>query len=393
MNSAHSAIGRVYLDWNASAPLRPEAKAAMIAAMDLAGNASSVHAEGRRARAIVERAREQVAVLVGADPANVVFTSSASEAANHALTPDWIRDAAPAGFGGAYVCALEHPCVMAGGRFDPDRVIRVPVTADGLIDLDALRALLDAHDPKLGPPLVALMLANNETGIIQPVAAASAITKSHGGLLVCDAVQAAGRVPITVDEIGADAVLLSGHKIGGPKGAGALVLASEAARPAPLIRGGGQERRLRAGTENVAAIAGFGVAAETARQEIVASERIATARDQLEAVALANCPAATVVGRQMPRLPNTSLLAVPGASAETMVMRFDLAGIAVSAGAACSSGKVGRSHVLEAMGLTRSLADGAIRVSLGQATTPEHIQRFLEAWSEITRAHGARHAA
>ena len=391
---------RTYLDWNATAPLRPEARVAILAALDEHGNPSSVHAEGRKARAITERARYQIAALAGAEPHNVIFTSGATEAANQALVPRWSGGTACA----LYAGALEHPCVLAGGRFQTDSVITVAATKHGVIDIDRLKHHLGRHDLALGRPLVALMLANNETGVVQPVAEAAALVHDVGGLLICDAVQAAGRIPVDLRALGADAILLSAHKLGGPKGVGALVLADEAVAPAPLMSGGGQERRQRAGTENVAGIAGFGAAAEAALAELARMPAVARLRDRLErglAAIAATAPWQRPDGgrlpldvlSQAPRLPNTTLATLPGATAETLVIQLDLAGIAVSAGAACSSGKLTRSHVLNAMGIEPEIAAGTIRVSLGATNTDDDIDRFLAAWSEIAARHGARKAA
>ena len=372
---------RVYLDWNATAPLRPEARAATLAAMDFVGNPSSVHAEGRAARAIVETARRQVARLVGAEPQNVIFTSGATEAAAMALTPDWMGDGIPRPAGRLYVSAIEHPCVLAGGRFPKDRITRLDVTRAGAIDLSRLEAALLAHDKSSGRPLVALMGANNETGILQPLNQALKIVRRAGGLLVSDAVQLAGRLNIEIGEM-ADAILLSAHKLGGPKGIGALVLANESVSPAPLLTGGGQERRHRAGTENVPAIAGFGAAAAAAEPGASSYADMLTLRDRLEDGLSGR---ATVIGKGSFRLSNTSLIAPKGASAETLVMQLDLEGIAVSAGAACSSGKVAPSHVLAAMGVPPDVARAAIRVSFGPTTTEADIDALLAALADVAR--------
>ena len=391
---------RVYLDWNATAPLRPEARAAMLHALEEIGNPSSIHAEGRRARAIVETAREQVARLVGAEPHDVVFTSGATEAAMHALTPEWSGGAA---FGRLNVSAIEHPCVLAGGRFAAEAVTRVPVTGAGTIDLTQLKQLLTQQ----ARPLVALMAANNETGVVQPVAEAAGLAHAAGGLLVCDAVQAAGRLRIDIRELATDALLLSAHKLGGPKGVGALVLADDRVAPAPLLRGGGQEQRQRAGTENVAGIAGFGAAAKVARQELVNAPRLSALRDRLETAVkrITNAPQSVANDTQSvfpvtladkvvnARLANTTLLTMPGVSAQMLLMQLDLAGFSVSAGAACSSGKLSRSHVLVAMGVAPEIADGAIRVSIGTTTTTDDIDRFAAAWEQIFAARMKREAA
>ncbi len=368
-------IARAYLDYNATAPLRPEARVAVMAAMDWVGNPSSIHAEGRAARAIDEDARRAVAELAGVAPRCVVFTSGGTEAANLALTPA-IGEAGRQPLARLIVGAGEHPCVLLGHRFAPERTTIAPLGADGRIDLGALSALIASGDGR--PPMLALQGANNETGVIQPVAEAAALVHAAGGLLVCDGVQLTGRAGVAIGALGADFLILSAHKFGGPKGAGALV----AARPelhvfAPLLRGGGQERGARAGTENVAAIAGFGAAARLAganwAQESV---RLAALRDALAERVRERASDAVIFGAAAPCLSNTLCFAVPGVAAATLVIALDLAGIAVSAGSACSSGKVTRSHVLDAMGVEPKLAAGAIRVSLGWASRESDIARF-----------------
>jgi cysteine desulfurase len=369
---------RSYLDYNATAPLRPEAREAMVAALATHGNPSSVHAEGRAARALIESARAKVARLAGAKPENVIFTSGGSEANSLAL-------AAQTGEAWhCYISAVEHPSVLAGGRFYRESTSRIPVSADGVIDLDVLATELAKHHLGGWRPFVSLMAANNETGAIQPVAAAAEIVREAGGLLHTDAVQVAGRLPLDFSALGADMMTLSAHKIGGPKGVGALVL-REGVPVEPLIKGGGQERRRRAGTENVAGIVGFGVAAELAAAEPDKAAELAALRDELEERALAVEPDTVVVSGRVARLPNTSCIAVPGTKAETLVIGLDLAGVAVSVGSACSSGKVEASHVLSAMGLSQELAQGAIRVSLGFGTVSADIERFISAWSELIK--------
>ena len=367
---------RFYLDYNATAPLRPEVQAAMVTALARYGNPSSVHAEGREARAVIEAAREKVAALVGADSEDVIFTSGGTEANALALAPaahtNWR----------CYVSAIEHPSVLSGGRFGPEAIRRIPVTEEGVVDLEWLAAELATDEARDWRPLVSLMLANNETGAVQPVAEAAEIFHGAGGLLHSDAVQAAGRLRIDLQALGADMLTLSAHKIGGPKGVGALIVKSGVAIE-PLYRGGGQERRKRAGTENVAGIAGFGVAAELAAQELGKTGTLLQLRDELERGALADAPEAVVLSSRVARLPNTSCIAVPGAKAETLVIGLDLAGVAVSAGSACSSGKVEASHVLTAMGVPPEIAQGAVRVSLGFGTRSTDIQSFLGAWSEL----------
>jgi len=369
---------RSYLDHNATTPLRPEVREAVVGALSLSGNPSSVHAEGRAARAAIEKARAQVARLVGAKPENVIFTSGGTEANALALT------AQPGEAWRCYLSAIEHPSVLSGGRFYRETTTIVPVTPDGVVDLDVLRKKLEKHKPGGWRPFVSLMAANNETGAIQPVAEAAAIVHDAGGLLHSDAVQAAGRIPLDLTALGADMVTLSAHKIGGPKGVGALVLA-DGVSVEPLIKGGGQEGRRRAGTENVAGIVGFGVAADLAAVDLANRDAIAKLRDALEEGVRALCADAVVLSVGVPRLPNTSCITVPGVKAETLVIGLDLSGIAVSAGSACSSGKVEPSHVLAAMGVSPEVANGAIRVSLGFGSKNTDIQGYLSAFGELVK--------
>ncbi len=363
---------RTYFDWNATAPLRPEARAAMLAALDASGNASSVHGEGRTARQRVEAARRRVAALVGGAKVNqVTFVSGATEANALALQPG-IADR-------LFVSAVEHPSVLAGGRFAQEQVEILPVDGNGIVDLDALAGALVMAER----PLVSVMLANNETGVIQPIAEIAAIVHAANGLLHVDAVQAAGRIPVDMRALGADLMSLSSHKIGGPQGAGALIVDSDQ-NLKPLIRGGGQERGLRAGTENVAAIAGFGAAAEAALAGLDAEAgRMAALRERLEGGLRAATPDAIIFAHGVGRLPNTTLVAVPGVKAETALIAFDLNGFALSSGAACSSGKVAASHVLAAMGVEPALARGAIRISLGPTTTETEVESLLIAWKRL----------
>ena len=365
----------IYLDWNATAPLRSEARAAALAAFGVVGNPSSVHGEGRAARRLIEQAREQVAALVGAEPRNVVFTSGGTEANMLALVPLGARER-------LLTSAIEHPSVLAGGRFPAGNVERLPVTGDGQIDLTALEQRLTALGDRA---LVSIMAANNETGVIQPVAQAARLVHSAGDLLHVDAVQAAGRIGWDISAMGADLVTLSAHKIGGPKGVGALIGRAGLDAFKPLITGGGQERGVRAGTENVAGIAGFGAAAAAARASLAAeAARVGALRKRLETGLKAASPQVVVFGIEAERLPNTTLFAVSGMKAETAVIAFDLEGVAVSAGAACSSGKVQASHVLAAMGVPPQLARAAVRVSLGPSTTEAEIERFIQAWIKVS---------
>jgi cysteine desulfurase len=381
-------VERVYLDWNATAPVRTEARAAALEALDACGNPSSVHAEGRAARRLIEAAREKVAALAGAEPRNVIFTSGGTEANMLALSPGWESAAGSAPRDCLAVSAIEHPSVLTGGRFATQAVELAQVGPDGRIDLASLKRQLDGLARRgRGRPLVSIMLANNETGVVQPVVQAAQIVHAACGLLHVDAVQAAGRIACDINELDADLLTLSGHKIGSPKGAGALIKRDQALHLSdPLVKGGGQERGARAGTENVPGIAGFGAAAEQAQLTLAQGRpRLQALRDRLEAGLKAMMPEAIVFGEAAERLPNTTLFAVPGIKAETAVIALDLDGIAVSSGAACSSGKVQPSHVLEAMGVAPALARGAVRLSLGATTAESEIDRFLDAWLRLSK--------
>jgi cysteine desulfurase len=361
----------IYLDCNATTPLKPAVAAAMGAALAQVGNASSVHRFGRQARRLVEEARAKIAALVGTAPRQVVFTSSGTEANNQALADRARR---------VLVSAIEHDSVLR--RADAEII---PVDGQGRVDLAALEAML-ARDARKA--IVAVMLANNETGVLQDVAAVARIAKAHGAKVHCDAVQAAGKIAVDFAGLGIDTLALSAHKLGGPQGVGALVL-RDGADVAPLLIGGGQEQGRRAGTENVAAIHGFGVAAELAQREMAGMQALAGLRDAMEARLMQATPA-VVFGQGAERLPNTSCIAMPGVSAETQVMAFDLAGIAVSAGAACSSGKVRPSHVLQAMGVSPDLAGTAIRVSTGWASVAAETEKFVDQWIGLWARLGAR---
>jgi len=369
---------RVYLDWNATTPLRPEARAAMVAAYESVGNPSSVHAEGREARRLVEEARSTLAAAVGALPRNVIFTSAGTEANALALSPG-LRSGSRGPVQRLLVSAIEHASVLAGGRFPASAISIIRVVQSGVVDLDHLRSLLAS-----GPPaLVSVMAANNETGAIQPVAEVARIVREAGGLLHVDAIQALGKIAFDINVLSAGLASFSAHKIGGPKGIGALVVAEELQGLEPLLRGGGQELGRRAGTENVAAIAGFGAAIRAAH--LAMSEdvpRLLTLRKRLE-YGLHTIASTMVFSKDAERLPNTTLFAVPGLKAETAVIGFDLEGVAVSSGSACSSGKVQPSHVLLAMGFDPQVAQGAVRLSLGWSTREADIDRCLEAWRKL----------
>jgi cysteine desulfurase len=375
---------RVYFDWNATTPLRPQVRQALQDALALTGNPSSVHAEGRAARYLIEHAREAVAALVGARPAGVIFTSSGTEANALAHSPAIETTGEKRPRDRLFMSAIEHSSVRAGGRFPRDAIEDIAVDADGRVKLAALADALR----RASRPLVSIMLANNETGVVQPVAEAAAIVHAAGGLLHVDAVQAAGRIPCDLAAFGADLLTVSAHKIGGPKGVGALVRASDEIHfPDPLIRGGGQERGMRAGTENVAGIAAFGAAAAAAGRQLAdeAADMLAV-RNLLEEGLGAISPQAVIFGAGAERLPNTTLFALDGVNAETAIIALDLEGVAVSSGAACSSGKVQPSHVLGAMGVSPSLLRGAVRVSLGWTTTQDDVACFLGAWRKVSGA-------
>jgi cysteine desulfurase len=370
---------RVYLDANATEPLRPEARAAVLAALELSGNPSSVHAEGRAARRCLEESRERLAATLGVRPEAIVFTSGGTEA--NALA---VAGLAASGRR-VLVSATEHDCVrraVAGAE-------TVPVDGNGVVSLEALGERL-ADDPR--PALVCLMLANNETGTVQPMTEVAALCRRFGALLHIDAVQAPGRLPLAEAVAAADTLALSGHKAGGPKGAGALVV-QRTATPAALLRGGGQERGLRAGTEPLPAIAGLAAAVEAAEAwcREGGAERLAALKARLADGLAARVPAARLLCATVPTLPNTLALALPGVAATTQVMALDLAGVAVSAGAACSSGKVAESHVLAAMGLG-PLAGQTIRVSLPWTATESDVDAFLDAYAAMA-GRLARHAA
>ena len=368
---------RTYLDYNATAPLRPEASAALVEALGRCGNASSVHSEGRAARASIEAARADVAGLVNAEPAQVIFTGGGTEANNLA-----IRGVIGAeGVTRILVPGIEHPSVLetAAAAAAGVPVRRIAVTSEGLADLADLQRALSDDD---GRALVCVMLANNETGAIQPVMEIARLAHEHGALMHTDAVQAAGKVETDFRVLGVDMMALSGHKIGGPQGVGALIV-RDGIKLDPQALGGGQELKRRAGTENVPAIAGFGAAARCAADGLAGTAAIAELRDHMERAIVSRLPDAVVLCAGTSRLPNTTCLAVPGVSAEYLVIALDLAGFAVSSGSACSSGKVARSHVLEAMGLDGDTGDSAVRVSLGWANEPGEIDRFAGALVEI----------
>lgn len=364
---------QIYFDFNATAPTRPEVIDAMTDAMREGGNASSVHGTGRAARARVETARGLVAALIGAEAENVVFVGSGTEANNQVLRCS--------GCTGLLISAIEHESVMLARS---DAAV-VPVMPNGVVDLDALENLLAE---RTDPTIVSIMMANNETGIVQPVADIARIAHAKGALVHTDAIQAAGKIPVDMAALGVDFLSLSAHKMGGPQGVGALVC-RDRTRLDRFVHGGGQESGLRAGTENVAGITGFGVAARCASDGLADFMALADLRDSLEQRLAEIAADQTVFGAGLARLPNTSKVATPGLSSEVQVMGLDLAGIAISAGSACAAGRVEAPYVLTAMGVEEALAVCAVRISLGWTTTTAQMDDLVEAWGALyQRAQG-----
>ncbi|QIB32468.1 cysteine desulfurase family protein [Ancylobacter pratisalsi] len=375
---------RTYLDHNATAPIRPEARAALMDALDATGNGSAVHGEGRGARATIEAARAKVAALVGADARGVVFTAGGTEADTLALTPDFFRGEERLGCDVLITSAVEHAAVLRGHRFPVEQVDVLAVDSRGRVELEELDVALAHHAEAGRRALVSVMLANNETGVIQPLAEVARRAHAHGALVHTDAVQAAGRIPVSMRALGVDLMSLSAHKIGGAPGSGALVIADPDLRPAPVFSGGGQERGRRAGSENIPSIAAFGAAAASAgsavEDEVV---RIDALRERLESALRCEFPELVLLVGDVERLPNTSCVALPGVPAENLVIALDLAGVAASAGAACSSGKVTASHVLSAMGVPERIARSAIRLSFGWSSGEEDVDRALGAFRRV----------
>lgn len=371
----------IYADYNATAPVRPEAKTAMLAALEVGANPSSVHGPGRAARKLLEQARAQVGLAIGARAQDVIFTSGGTEASALALNGVVAQLERKCTL---LVSAIEHEAVIKNAGYAGVAVETAYVTAQGTLDLNWLRDRFAKWDQaRDGLPVLAIMLANNETGVIQPVAEAAAMVREAGGLTHCDAVQGLGKVMVNVGLLGVDYLALSAHKVGGPQGVGALWVRSGAPLK-PVLFGGGQERSLRSGTENLTGIAGFGAATEAAIRDMPALQALAGPRDAMEA-RLVSEAGVSVFGADVDRLAQTSNFAIPGFRAETQVMAMDLAGIAVSSGSACSSGKVKRSLVLSAMGVEDDLAESAIRVSFGWDTQPSDFDKTAEAWLEAAR--------
>ena len=384
---------RIYLDYNASAPLCSSAKTAMTAAFELSGNPSSVHSSGRHVRAAVEQAREQLAEFVGVRPQDVIWTSGGTEANNLALTPSLFPREMQEEVT-LYVSAIEHPAVLNGMRFPKERIKIIPVTPSGVIDLAWLESeltqnlpeeeLTEDRAPGTQPLLVSVMLANNETGVMQPIKKLSELVHKVGGLLHSDCVQGFGKQPIHMGELGADLISVSAHKIGGPQGVGAVIVRdADIILRDPLVAGGGQELKRRGGTENVLGIIGFGAAIKEIKNAQAEQARVQILRDNMETALQDAAPEVQVFGQDQDRLPHVCCFGVAGMMAETQVIQLDLAGIAVSSGSACSSGKVEQSHVLKAMGVDEALSFSALRVSLGTDTQQSDLDEFVTVWTRL----------
>jgi cysteine desulfurase len=385
------AADRAYLDHNATTPLVESAAKAMLRAMQDFGNPSSIHAEGRKARATIEAARKVIATAVSGEAKNVIFTSGATEALNTLLrpSPDVISSYGAKRTERLLVLATEHSAAGAGGGFTADQIETIPVHTNGVINLDVLEARLNALSDANGfaPVTIAVQLANSETGVIQPVAEVAKLARRFSALFICDCVAAFGKIPVILSEIDADAIVISAHKFGGPKGVGAIILnGHHLLLQQALLTGGGQEMRRRSGTENVPAIAGMAAAAEVAIAKMADEQtRLGLLRDQLLAGFRESRPDLVVFGETAPRLPNTLCIAVPGFKAETTLIRFDLAGVSLSSGSACSSGKVTRSPTLIAMGISNDIAECALRFSLGATTTQADITKAIDVYQNITK--------
>ncbi len=377
-------MARIYLDYNATSVPRVSAKEAVAAAMLAPANASSVHTEGRAARAIVEDARHQLSVLINAQPESIFFTSGATESNATALSPELELAGKPVRCDVLLLSSVEHPAVRAGGGFAPEQIEYVPVDANGVIVLDALKETLARHGREGRRAFVSVMASNNETGVLQPLAAVADLVHAADGVFHSDAVQVIGKIPFDLRACGADLVSITSHKLGGPQGVGAVVSTHADTRVPAIMRGGGQERGRRQGTESVAAIAGFGAAATEAGQTLTPEgSRLGALRAKIEEGIRAIANDAVIFGERAARLPNTTFFAAPGVSAETALIALDLDGIALSAGSACSSGKSAASPTLQAMGVNSEIGRCAMRVSTGWNTTDADVTQFLSVWSKV----------
>ncbi|WP_208440986.1 cysteine desulfurase family protein [Bartonella raoultii] len=373
-------VKRRYFDHNATTPLKRTARVALLESLEIFANPSSVHTEGRAAKALLQKARRQIAESLNTNPDHIVFTSGASEAAMTLLTPFYNMGRSQICFSHLYIGATEHPSVAEGGRFSQEFISTVTVDQDGLIQQDKLVSLLKLHDKTKGLPLVAIQAANGETGVLQPIKEIATIVRDFGGILIVDLTQYVDKNFADIHQLGGDFFILSAHKIGGPKGIGAFVSSGPLLMPTPLIIGGGQERGLRGGTEALPLIAAFGAAiADCYTKEEI--KQLIYLRNKLEDGIQKTCHDIEIFGKHVQRLPNTTYFTVHHIKAETMQIAFDLAGFSVSAGSACSSGKVQQSKVLEAMGY--HVPNGAIRISIGRGTTSKDIDDFLLFFSQI----------
>jgi len=366
-------FSRIYLDHNASSPLRPEARAEMLAALGDPFNPSSVHTEGRRGKSLLEEARESIARGLGAKPKNLIFTASATEAANLALTPTLMSAQDKRPINRLLIAGGEHAAIFQGHRFPPQAIEILPLEKNGQLSLDALQAALTRYSgEKLA---LALQAVNNETGVIQPVERAGDLIKKDAGIFICDATQAIGRVDLSLKTTNADVLFFSSHKLGGPAGAGALIFASDdLSLQDILIKGGGQEAGRRAGTENIPAIVGFAAAFKSALRDLTTEKpRLQHLQKEIESYLSSIASSHIVFGQKSPRSPNTVAFAIPEIDSQTLLMALDLAGVAVSSGSACSSGKVKESHVLNAMGMREK---SALRISLGWSSTKKDVEEF-----------------
>jgi cysteine desulfurase len=377
-------MARVYLDYNATSLPRAAAKEAVATAMMTPANASSVHTEGRAARAVVEDARHQISVLIGAEPEAIFFTSGATESNATALSPELERAGKPVRCDVLLISGVEHAAVRAGGSFRPEQIEILPVDANGVVVLAALKEALAAHRREGRRAMVSVMAANNETGVLQPLSSVADLVHAADGVFHSDAVQVIGKIPFDLKESGADILSITSHKLGGPQGVGAVVTAHRDTRLPAILRGGGQERGRRQGTESVAAIAGFGAAATEAGQTLTPEgSRLGALRAKIEEGLRGIAPDTVIFGDRAARLPNTTFFATPGIAAEVALIMLDLEGVAISAGSACSSGKSAASPALQAMGVNSEIGRCAMRVSTGWNTTDADVTQFLNVWSKV----------
>ncbi|RCL04053.1 MAG: cysteine desulfurase [Candidatus Tokpelaia sp. JSC189] len=382
---------RIYLDYNSTTPLSGRVRNSLVAALDTFGNPSSIHSEGRAAKTVMQKARHALAELIHSDPGKIVFTSGATEAAMTLLTPHYFMGRSPLFMSHLYFSATEHPCITSKGRFPAGMSTVIPVDGDGIVQPDVLRTILAGHNKSKGLPLVAIQYANHETGVIQPIEVLAPIVKEVGGFFIVDSVQVLAKEKLDITRKCGDFFIFSAHKIGGPKGIGAFACVDSFVMPQPLITGGGQEKGFRAGTESLPLIAAFGAAAIDAQDHLQRQDHLAKLQKNLEDGLKKIQPSTIIHGSRTRRLVNTTFFSTPGFKAENMQIAFDLEGVAVSAGAACSSGKVGTNPILQAMGIFDS--NGAIRISVGWETNADDIKDFLTIFQNIvSRKNNQQHA-